>query len=114
MSKSPLLRKWLFDNGYRVLSEQLIRDGLVYEILTAEGGEDEPYSPAELLIGHKELIRSDPLFESRLETLIEKTERAISGLRASTRAEDAERLALAKTALSSLFELKNSVFSSES
>ncbi len=113
MSKSALLRKWLFDNGYRVLSERLVRDGLVYEILTAEAGEDEPYSPAELLTGYKELIRSDPLFEIRLDSLIEKTERAVSGLRASSRAEDMERLKQLSTALSSLFELKKCVFPSE-
>ncbi|NCB74320.1 MAG: SAM-dependent methyltransferase [Clostridia bacterium] len=113
MTKSALLRSWLFENGYRVLSEQLVSDGLVYEILTAEAGEDEPYSPAELLTGHIGLIRCDPLFESRLDSLIEKTERAVLGLRASTRAEDSERLSQASAALSSLFELKKTIFPSE-
>lgn len=113
MTKSALLRSWLFDNGYRVLSEQLVQDGLVYEILTAEAGEDESYSPAELLTGHSKLISNDPLFEGRLDSLIEKTERAVSGLASSSRAEDSERLTQASTALSSLFELKKSIFPSE-
>ena len=107
MSKSSYLRKWLFENGYKVLSEQLVDDSTIYEILTAEAGEDTPYSPAELLIGHEKLISSSSLYESRLKNLIEKFKRAVSGLAASAKAEDAAKFDEANETLSSLLELKN-------
>jgi len=106
MSKAAYLRRWLFNNGYRVLSEHLVDDGSIYEVLTAQAGEDKPYSPAELLIGHRQLISSDALFENQLANFIEKAERALSGLSASTKDEDSARLTCAKETLSSLLELK--------
>ncbi len=107
MSKSPYLRSWLFDNGFKVLSEQLVEDGNVYEILTVRAGKDEPYSPAEHLIGHAPLISNSPLFGRRLNDLINKTDRIVKGLSTSTRAEDAERLAEVQEILNSLQELKS-------
>ncbi len=107
MSKASFLRKWLFENGYKVLSEQLIDDGAVYEILTVQPGEDKPYSPAELLTGHNNLISSNPLFEKQLKHLIKKSERTVFGLSSSAKAEDHERLAAAIETLSSLLEMKN-------
>ena len=108
MSKSAYLRSWLFENGYKVLSEQLADDGGIYEILTARVGKDLPYSPAELLIGHRQLICGSPFYERRLDQLIGKTKRAASGLSASHKAEDTERLNKLKETLLSLQELKNS------
>jgi len=108
MSKSAYLRSWLFENGYKVLSEQLADDGGIYEILTARAGNDLPYSPAELLIGHRQLICGSPLFVRRLEALIVKAKRAVSGLSASRKGGDTERLTKLKEALISLQELKNS------
>ncbi len=107
MSKSAHLRKWLLENGYKVLSEQLVDDGTIYEILTAEAGVDAPYSPAELQIGHQQLISSSPLFEIRLNNLIEKSDRAVSGLTASSKSENPARLSDAKDTLFSLLELKS-------
>lgn len=111
MSKSPHLRKWLFENGYKVLSEQLIDDGTIYEILTAEAGEDTPYSPAELLVGHKQLISSSPIFENRLNNLIEKFKRTVSGLSASAKTEATARFEEANGTLASLLELRDNFYS---
>lgn len=111
MSKSPYLRKWLVENGYKVLSEQLVDDGTIYEILTAKSGEDTPYSPAELLVGHKQLISASPLFENRLNNLIEKSKRAVSGLAVSAKTEDTAKLGEANETLSSLLELRDNFFS---
>ena len=105
MSKSSYLRSWLFDNGYKVLSEALVEDGLVYEILTVAAGKDVPYSPAELLIGHRQLIFSDPLYSDRLSFLTERASRAKAGLTASSRAEDGERLKEINELIASLSEL---------
>ena len=105
MTKAPFLRTWLFDNGYRVLSEQLARDGTDYEILTIGAGLDDPYSPAELLTGHRKLISSDPLFSNRLSFLTERANRTKAGLTTSSRAEDFERLKEINELIASLSEL---------
>lgn len=107
MSKSVYLRSWLFDNGFEVLSEALVEDGSIYEILTARVGKDEPYSPAELLIGHAKLISDSSLFKRRLDDLINKTKRTVTGLSSSTKSEDAERLEQAQEVLNSLLKLNS-------
>jgi len=107
MSKAALLRAWLFENNYIVLSEQLIEDSGVYELLTARSGQDAPYSPAELLIGHERLISQSPLYSERLDTLIIKSQKAVDGLTRSTKAGDAVRLAEETILLDALYKLKN-------
>ena len=92
MTKSERLRRWLFENGYRVISEHLIEDGAIYELLTATGGTDELYSEAEFLTGHLNLIRSDWHFPARLSALIERTSRALSGLESAEKATSSTRL----------------------
>lgn len=103
MSKSPVLRRWLFENGYRVISEELCVDGALYEILTATGGHDVSYSPAEYFTGHLALIRGDSLFSQRKDELISKAQRTVAGLEHSSRPEDTARLA---TEIELLSELK--------
>lgn len=109
MTKSHALRSWLFENGYKVLSEMLVEDGAVYEILTAVGGKDLPYSPAELLIGHRNLISEDALFISRLDKLIEKESRAKAGLCSSLKVEDKKHLSEIDDTIDSLLQLKSSI-----
>lgn len=103
MTKSDVLRVWLQRNGFRVLTEELCENGPLYEIITAAGGADIPYSPAEELLGHISLISSDVFYRQRIKELIEKTEKAVLGLRSSSKPEDNERL---KMELSLLSELK--------
>lgn len=92
MTKSGELRLWLFENGYEVLSEQLVEEGKVYEILTARGGADKSYSPAELFTGHTDLIEKDELYPKQLDLLISKFSRACGGLKSSSKHEDISRL----------------------
>ena len=106
MSKSDVLRRWLVENGCRIESEALVEDGPVYELLTARGGRDQPLSPAELLTGRFSLIRNDPLFPARLDALLERQQRAVTGLARSAKAGDAARLAEEKNILASLFEMR--------
>ncbi|MEG2383025.1 MAG: class I SAM-dependent methyltransferase [Oscillospiraceae bacterium] len=106
MTKAPFLREWLFENGYRAVSEQLVRDGEIYEIICAVGGSDSPYSPAELLTGHRALIHGDALFCEKLNTLISKKEKAILGLSASLQSEEQARLNQLQKALDGLLEIK--------
>lgn len=106
MSKAPFLRRWLWENGFRIETESLIEDGPIYELLTARGGQDTPCSPAELLTGRFALIKSDPLFPVRLETLIEKQQRAVAGLSASMKTENAARLSEEQETLASLLAMR--------
>lgn len=106
MSKAPFLRSWLLENGFRIETESLVEDGPVYELLTARGGQDMPYSPAELLTGRFALIKSDPLFPARLKTLIAKQQRAITGLSGSMKPENAARLSVEQETLASLVAMR--------
>ncbi|MDR1131290.1 MAG: class I SAM-dependent methyltransferase [Oscillospiraceae bacterium] len=107
MTKAAFMRAWLYTNGFAVCSEQLVEDGAVYELLRAHPGEDLPYSPAELLLGHTRLIAADPLFARRLDGLIEKYERVCSGLGHSAKTGDPSRLTEAGLTLDSLKALRN-------
>lgn len=106
MTKAAFLRGWLYENGYTAVSEELVEDDGLYELLTARAGQDAPYSPAELLTGRAALIADDPLFPRRLNELTAKTQRAVEGLAASTRPEDAVRLERMRETLSALLERK--------
>lgn len=91
MTKADELRRWLQNNLYKVTAERLVEDGRLYEIMVVTGGMDNPYSPAELLTGHTELISADPLYRCRLDELITKFERVSEGLGSSSRPEDQKR-----------------------
>lgn len=46
------LRQWLMDNGYRIVSEEVLRENRFdYEIIVAEQADSVRYSPQELLFG---------------------------------------------------------------
>lgn len=107
MSKADRLRSWLFESGYRVLTESLVEDGPVYEILTATGGCDTPYGGGEALTGHFHLISGDPLFPARLRSLIGKTRRAVTGLENASGADSAARLDSLKKTLDGLLSMQS-------
>ncbi len=76
-SKRALLRRFLWESGYRIGSERLVEDaGRIYPILTAAGGASDAYSPAELHLGKLEQIGADPLFARYLDGCIQRTEKA--------------------------------------
>lgn len=105
MSKSDVLRDWLQKNSYRVLTEELCEDNQIYEIITATGGNDSPYSPAERLLGHIPLISPDPLFKKRVDALREKTTKIAAKLKKSNKPADKERLGNLLQILRELTEL---------
>lgn len=76
-SKKADLRRWLRDNGYGVLSEQLVRDaGRIYPILTARRGDSRAYAEAELHLGLLDQVASDPLFKEYLDIMRAQTIKA--------------------------------------
>lgn len=107
MSHSDRLRLWLYQSGYMILSEQLVYDGRIYEIITARGGSEERApSPAELLTGRIDLIGNDPLFPGRLQDLISKYSRALEGLSLSAEEEKQQKLPTLQGTLDSLLEVR--------
>ncbi len=97
MSKAETLRLWLAENGYQILRERLVLDrGVIYPIIQASGGEMPRPTMAQACYGYSG--DSDPLFADYLRYWIQRTRRAIEGLRASTNQEieprrrDMERL----------------------
>lgn len=64
MTHSEILREYLLCNNFRIIDEALAKEEKIYEIICAEyGGDSEPlkYSPAELLVGKKNIERGGVL-----------------------------------------------------
>lgn len=76
-SKQELLRGWLLENGFSILSETLVKDaGRIYPILVAKEGIAQSLTRAELLTGKFEYIAADPLFDEYLNVLIRRVSSA--------------------------------------
>lgn len=90
MSASPELRSWLQKAGYCILQEHLCQEGkTLYVVMLVTAGEMEPLSPAECWAGRQLSNRKvDPLRPVLLEHLLQRVERALSGIRHSSRPED--------------------------
>ena len=51
MSMAPVLRKFLFENGYEILRETIVREGKrLYAVLTVEPGNAQKYDDADLYL----------------------------------------------------------------
>lgn len=79
MSKAEVLRRFLPENGYTVISEDLVADkGVIYPILTVQGGDMPPATEAQVWGGF--LLRDDPLWDRYLDEHILRLRRAAAGL----------------------------------
>ena len=89
------LRKYLYENGYKVVSEKLAREGeKFYQILLAEHGqEDEIKSDIYFEISTKLLENKDPILAEFLEYKIEKLEKIIDGMPENSTGKTAEKRA---------------------
>lgn len=88
MTKAEILRYWLVNNGFEILSEELCEEaGKVYQIITSRWGGYTKLDDAELFTGKYELIHSSGLFRGRITRLIENTGKSIAGLAMSSDAE---------------------------
>lgn len=104
MSSMPDLRAWLGENGYRIVTERLAREGeLLYTALLVRAGEMPPLSPAELWAGKN---RPDPLRGAWLDQWLAKTQRALEGVRRSSQESAAARCAQLEQVRDGLLEMK--------
>jgi len=67
-SKQPELRRWLYENGYAIKSEHLVKDaGKMYCVFTSCGGSMPAPDTAELYAGCADLHADKALFKEFLE-----------------------------------------------
>ncbi len=91
MTKQENLRAWLNHNNFAIEEEDLVKEGRVYQIITARyGGVIESLNAAERLCGRYELIKDNPLFPEYLQGTIKRYERISSGQKRSSCCESTE------------------------
>ena len=76
MTRVPLLRKSLIENGFGIIDETLAEDDRrLYEIIYVEYGTAEQYSELELLLGKKNIENRHPLFEKLMKKKLRELEK---------------------------------------
>lgn len=118
MTKTDVLRDWLFRNGYEISDECLVKDsGKLYCIISAKGKTDAKVTevePWELLVNPILLEKADPLLSEYLQQQQKKTLRMISGLTLSEKEIDGEKLSRQREILNGLKKLEEKVKNAKS
>lgn len=83
MTKSEVLRYWLINNGFIITSEHLVSDGNLYQLFTAEYGNSERYTDAELFTGKLTMLTDKSGTVDMLNKLIKRFEHILNGLSSS-------------------------------
>ncbi len=92
MTSVPDLRYWLMERGFTIRREELVREGeTLYHTMAVVPGQMAPLSPGELWAGRQSEGMDGPYRTEYLSTLIGRTDRAIEGLRRSSKPGDARR-----------------------
>ncbi len=108
MSGIAELRQWLFEAGYRMEADILLREeGRFYHVFSIVPGQDTPYTPAELLAGKQWPGMSSAWREAFLTDLIERRRRALLGMRQGARLGQ-ETVHAAERLLDELINMKES------
>ena len=93
-STQDVLRRFLADHGWRICSEQVVREGeRWYPILLVEGGEMAPLSPGEAMAGRPETWIAQPERRDYLAWLLKRTRAQLTGLAQSAKPENEIRKA---------------------
>ena len=81
MSSQPELRRWLWQNGYRIQEEKLVQEGdTIYMVLLAQAGACVPLTAAEEWAGRQWQGMNAPLRGAYLDMLWETIGWALSGM----------------------------------
>ncbi len=105
MTRAEVLRYWLVNNEFSILSETLVEDGgIIYSVLTARFGGKMQLCDAELFTGAFEAVRAQPLFPVFLERQIRRFERMLDGLESARSEVPPGRESLLRTILTQLRE----------
>ncbi len=81
MTKAEILRYWLANNGFEILSETLVQDtGNLYQILTVRFGGITTLNDAELFVGKASAAEDPKLYSLALEQLETRICKALNGM----------------------------------
>lgn len=73
------LRQWLMDNGYRILSEELLRENrFYYEIIVAERAGPVTYTGEELYFGPLQMQARSPAFLAKWQHLLREKQKTLA------------------------------------
>ena len=73
------LRQWLMDNGYRILSEELLRENrFYYEIIVAERAGPVIYTGEELYFGPLQMQARSPAFLAKWQHLLRQKQKTLA------------------------------------
>lgn len=87
MIAAGLVRKWLFDNGWQIVDEALVKDeGRLYEIIVAEQGKPSELEAVLYDIGPVLWEKKPPLIKEHMERLLNETKHILTQMKASPEA----------------------------
>ena len=92
MNSAEVLRKWLYENGFDILNEELAAENdKLYNVITAKwDGKAHNYGILELHIGKRLVENADPLLIKLVRKLLGKTEKMMYGMKNSGRMDENE------------------------
>ena len=92
MIAAPAVRSWFQDNGWQIVSEQLVReDGKLYQIIAAEPGERQEFEPILYEIGPLLWKNKHPLLSVHIEELIAHLRNILASMASSAEAIHSEK-----------------------
>ena len=92
MAGAASLRKWLIQNGWHIVAEDLVADGRhLYEIMGVERGESEAFSDAVLEIGPSLIEAKHPLLAKQFERQINNYKKLLANMGKSEQAKASEK-----------------------
>jgi tRNA (adenine22-N1)-methyltransferase len=75
----PPLRRWLMDNGYRIVCEEVLRENRFdYEIIVAEPGEPVVYSAEQLYFGPLLMTARSPAFLFKWQRMLRQKQQTLA------------------------------------
>ena len=75
------LRQWLMENGYRILSEEILREnGFDYEIIVAERSGPVMYTAEQLYFGPLQMKARSPAFLAKWKRILRYKQQILSNV----------------------------------
>ena len=87
------LRQWLMDNGYSILSEELLQENrFYYEIIVAERAGPVRYSAEELYFGPLQMQARSPIFLTKWQRMLRQKHKTLASFERARQAVPPEKL----------------------
>lgn len=109
MTKSEILRFWLINNGFEIINDEYVRDGIIYQLIVARFGSLQRLLDAELYTGEFKMVRNDELFPEYLNSLIKRFEYASDKMFFSEKGRDSLRAVFTRHLLDELHEMRDNL-----